>query len=205
VQTAAGDAYSAVHISAMAGNAVKCKRLIEASAGRGLTLKDSKGRTPCLAAASMGQTDILKMLHEQFSVALTDCDPAGLTALHWAADGGHTALMRYLLQQGVDVDFVSTGADCDTPLTVAVTADSAAAVQLLLEHGCDVNKLNEDGLTAAYTAANGNFVQALTALSAGRCERLCSNRLHTADAGSSARLSSSCYTAAQQRRCSERH
>jgi uncharacterized protein len=159
-----GDAYSPVHISAMAGNAVKCRRLIEASGGRGLTLKDSKGRTPCLAAASMGQTDTVKLLHEQYNVALTDCDTKGLTALHWAADGGHTALMRYLLQRGVDVDIVSPGADCDTLLTTSVLADSAAAVRLLIERGCDVNKLNADGLPAAYTAANGNRVEALTAL-----------------------------------------
>jgi ankyrin repeat protein len=37
-------------------------------------------------------------------------DEDGLTSLHWAADGGHAALVRALLEAGADVNAAVGGA-----------------------------------------------------------------------------------------------
>jgi len=47
------------------------------------------------------------------------CDDQGRSALHWAADGGHTHIAIMLLQLGADID--KTDEDGQTPLHYAAT------------------------------------------------------------------------------------
>ena len=68
-------------------------------------------------------------------------DGAGYTMLHLAAQGNHSKLVAYLLEQGADPD---GGPSCEcTPLHRASFAGSIQAVRLLVQAGADVNAIDE--------------------------------------------------------------
>lgn len=69
----------------------------------------------------------------------------GETALHIACDGGNFPMVRWLLEKKADVNCADHAGM--TPLMVAA-ATSLSAMELLCEHGADVNYLNRYGDTA---------------------------------------------------------
>lgn len=73
----------------------------------------------------------------------------GLTALHWAAMRGHLQIVKYLVEQGADVNAKNNEASL-TPLHLAAMAmgDQMAVVRYLVEQGADVDaRGGEDGQT----------------------------------------------------------
>ncbi|KAJ7390163.1 26S proteasome non-ATPase regulatory subunit 10 [Desmophyllum pertusum] len=74
--------------------------------------------------------------------------------LHWAASGGHTEIVKFLLDVGVPVD---TKDDTQwTPLMIAASAGRDVIVSMLIGHGADVNSTNEGGQTCLHYAASRN-------------------------------------------------
>ncbi len=77
----------------------------------------------------------------------------GMTALHWAAAGGHGAVLRTLLEAGADAT-ATTRIGGHTPLHVASRAGQGAAVAALLDSGADPNRpTTGSGATALHLAA----------------------------------------------------
>ncbi len=66
---------------------------------------------------------------------------------HAAVSYSQIEIVKYLLEHGANVDVEDF--EKDTPLYVAETVEMA---QLLLDHGADPKKINEDGITPAATA-----------------------------------------------------
>ena len=109
--------------------------------------------------------------------AINKCDVLGKTALHYAAEGGHSRGIRLLLEHGSDVNaYASRGyVDSDglTTLHIAAMHGHTDAVQILCEHGSDVNAytncrdVNSNGLTALHLAAIHGHTDAVHIL----CER----------------------------------
>jgi ankyrin repeat protein len=81
-------------------------------------------------------------------------DPGDDTALHLAADGGHEAVVRVLLENGADLALKNY---FGIPvLHSAAHNGQKAVVQLLLENGADIEAKNESGATALHWAADGD-------------------------------------------------
>ena len=77
----------------------------------------------------------------------------GVTALMFAAQGGHVAVAQLLLQHGADVAAASN--DGFAALMCAAQGGHEAVAQLLLQHGADVAAASNDGATALMLAAEG--------------------------------------------------
>jgi ankyrin repeat protein len=89
----------------------------------------------------------------------------GMTALHWAADRGDSALAGALLQAKADVS-ARTRIGNYTPLHLAARTGNPATVRALLAAGGDVDAPTVGGATAlhlASTAGNADVVRALLA------------------------------------------
>ena len=62
------------------------------------------GDTPFLMAARHGHCRLLQTLFEEYGVPLEHTNTDGKTALHEAAQNGHTSCANYLIQAGACVD-----------------------------------------------------------------------------------------------------
>lgn len=74
--------------------------------------------------------------------------------LHWAASGGHTDVVKYLLDHRVPLDEKDDSQW--TPLMIAASAGRDVIVSLLIDSGADVNSTNEGGQTSLHYAASRN-------------------------------------------------
>eukprot|EP00457_Paulinella_chromatophora_P001190 gb/GEZN01001192.1/.p1 GENE.gb/GEZN01001192.1/~~gb/GEZN01001192.1/.p1 ORF type:complete len:816 (+),score=140.56 gb/GEZN01001192.1/:94-2541(+) len=104
-------------------------------------------------------------------------DEKGQTCLMLAAQGGHTMLVRWLVEQaGAIVNKQCQGGWI--ALQLAVDRNQPELVQLLLQHGADVNHASLNGATSLMLAARRGGVQVLC------CLLLAGARLHaTSDNG----------------------
>lgn len=101
-------------------------------------------------------------------------DPQGFTPLLAAAVLGHTAMVRLLLQQGASVadrklnpDFTPDPSEGNTALHLAVVADQAALIPILLQAGTELQARNKAGKTALHLAWFLKHVRAEAALRRG--------------------------------------
>jgi serine/threonine protein kinase len=78
---------------------------------------------------------------------------AGLTALHFAAAKGDTAMIEQLIEAGADVQ-IKTRRDNSTPLHQAAANNAEAAVRLLLKRGAKRTSKNTNGKVPADLATN---------------------------------------------------
>lgn len=122
-------------------------------------------REPVVADAAMRGDDaeVKKLLARGASVELSQ--PDGMTALHWAADRGDSALTAQLLKAHADVKSVTVNGGY-TPLQLAARAGNSAVVKQLLAAGADPKTLSSAGATALHFAAeagNADVVKELIA------------------------------------------
>ena len=87
----------------------------------------------------------------------------GMTALHWAADRGDSAMTEVLLRARADVK-ATTRIGAYTPLHIASRSGHAAVVKALLKAGSDANALSEAGASPLHFAAGAGNAEAVTAL-----------------------------------------
>lgn len=103
------------------------------------TLQDE---SPLMMASLKGHLDIARKLIARDA----DVNKTGWTPLHYAATGGHLAVMELLLEQHAFIDAESPNGT--TPLMMAAHYGTPAAVKLLLEAGADTAMKNQLGLSA---------------------------------------------------------
>ncbi len=87
----------------------------------------------------------------------------GMTALHWAADRGDSAMTTVLLKAGAKVTAKTRLGD-NTPLHVAARFGRASVVRALLNAGADANARTSGGATALHLAAAAGNVEAVAEL-----------------------------------------
>lgn len=78
-----------------------------------------------------GDLAALKSLIEESPGVVADRDTEGCTALHWAADKGHEAMVRVLLDHGADVN--ATDIDGQRPLEYAMAMTRSGDTKAYLE------------------------------------------------------------------------
>jgi cytohesin len=130
------------------------------SAGSNVNVADKEGRTPAIIAFELGYYDKFDLMVAHGATVSTDLMSAykgnlsrvqsliengkaqgrfeqGLTLLHAAAAGGHTAIVDLLLTNGLDVR--SKTQKGYTALHYATAGNHREAAELLLAKGADVN------------------------------------------------------------------
>lgn len=123
-------------------------------------LRNAKDESPLMLAALKGQQDLVTRLIARDA----DVNKPGWTPLHYAATGGHVAIMKQLLEHYAFIDAESPNGS--TPLMMAAMYGSSAAVQLLLDEGADTAMKNQLGMTALDFAQRANRPDAVRLLTA---------------------------------------
>ena len=123
--------------------------------GANVNAKDNDGNTPLHLAAKKGCTEIVELLIQQ-EVGV----PININSLlYLAVEGGHTGLVRLLIEKGADIH--AKYRDGNTPLHIAVEKEYIEIVKILLEKGADINiEINEDYRVIkliSYYAKRGNI------------------------------------------------
>jgi ankyrin repeat protein len=84
-----------------------------------------------------------------------DASDVGLlrTPLLWAAEHGHTDLVRFLLERGADIE--DRADERESPLMLAAVGGHRDTVQVLLERGADPDYVTDKGWDAVMFAELG--------------------------------------------------
>ena len=120
-------------------------------------------KTPAVANAAM-DGDLAKL--QQLVQSGADVNLAqgdGMTALHWAAEHGDSAMAATLLRSKANVKATTRIGDY-TPLHVAARNGSAAVVRMLLAAGSDAKAVTNSGATSLHFAAAAGSPDAIAAL-----------------------------------------
>jgi ankyrin repeat protein len=107
-----------------------------------VNLQTGAGENPLMMAALKNlMPQALRLIERD-----ADVNKPGWTPLHYAATGGHSEMIRLLLDNHAYIDAESPNRS--TPLMMASSYGNAASVKLLLDEGADPMLVNEQGLTA---------------------------------------------------------
>jgi uncharacterized protein len=112
--------------------------------------RTANDESPLMMAALKGHLDIARKLIARDA----DVNKTGWAPLHYAATGGHLAMIELLLEHHAYIDAESPNGT--TPLMMAAHYGSPAAVKLLLEAGADPTLKNQLGLSAIDFAQRAN-------------------------------------------------
>lgn len=113
-------------------------------------LRSPQDESPLMMAALKGRLDTAKALIAKGA----EVNKTGWTPLHYAATGGHVALIKLLLEEHAFIDPESPNKT--TPLMMAAQYGSEDAVKLLLEEGAEPQLKNHLGLSAIDFATRAN-------------------------------------------------
>ena len=105
-------------------------------------VRTARDESPLMLAALKGYQDICQQLIKRDA----DVNKPGWTPLHYASTGGHTSVMRLLLENHAYIDAASPNGS--TPLMMAAMYGTQDAVKLLLEAGADPTLKNAKNLGA---------------------------------------------------------
>ena len=123
-----------------------------------LNVRNTHGESALMLVCLKGDLELAKMLIKRDA----DINHPGWTSLHYAATGGHTAIIQLLLEESAYIDTESPNGT--TPLMMAARYGNAKAVQLLINEGADLQLKNQLGLTALDFAIQGQRPDAIQLL-----------------------------------------
>jgi ankyrin repeat protein len=120
-------------------------------------------KEPVVADAAMkgDLATVRKLIGQRADVNAPQGD--GMTALHWAAERGDTALTGTLLKAHANVRAVTRIGNY-TPLLIASKTGNAVVIKALIKAGSDVNAVTNNGTTSLHFAASAGDPDAVTAL-----------------------------------------
>ena len=114
-------------------------------------------------AAIFGQPGTIIKLLVNSSLDLNAAETGtGRTALHYAAENGHSNIVTLLLAHGADSNLVDDGGR--TPISLAMEAIEPHCFLSLLRQGCDIGAKDLEGYTMIHHAAKNGNIAALIAL-----------------------------------------
>ena len=123
-----------------------------------LNVRNSHGESALMLLCLKGDFDLAKMLIKREA----DLNHPGWTPLHYAATGGHTAIIQLLLDESAYIDAESPNGT--TPLMMAARYGNEKAVQLLINEGADLTLKNQLGLNALDFAVQGRRPESIKLL-----------------------------------------
>lgn len=161
VNTKAQNNITALYLASKGGHVPTLQLLLDA--GAEVNGSDAFGVTPLITACAMGHTDAAALLVEHR--ALVDAHAAGggnVSALKYAAQLGHAAIVELLLNAGASVDIKDDAGI--TPLLAACNRGHLPVVELLLAHNADPELEDPKTKQNALGIATGNNFQEITEL-----------------------------------------
>ena len=129
------DGSTDLHWAIFEGDFAAAEKLVKA--GADVKAKTIYGITPMHLAADNNYTPMIRLLLNAGADAESP-NPDGETALHLAARAGNTEAAQLLLKAGARVDAREQFGE-QTPLMWAVARRKPAMVELLIQHGADIN------------------------------------------------------------------
>jgi len=124
-------------------------------------VRNDKDESVLMLASIKGFLPLVKQLVEKDA----DVNKPGWTPLHYAASGGHIAVIEFLLENSAYIDAESPNGT--TPLMMAAMYGSPEAVKVLIQAGADLNVKNQMDMTALDFAVRGNRQNAKELLETG--------------------------------------
>lgn len=128
---------------------MKVALLLASAPSADIEVRTAQDESPLMLAALRGYLEICTVLVQRNA----DVNKSGWAPLHYAATGGHVAVLQMLLENHAYVDAESPNGS--TPLMMAAMYGSPDAVRVLLEAGADPLIKNDLGLTALDFAKRG--------------------------------------------------
>jgi len=147
-------------LNALRHGSLKSFELIAKQPKLKLNVFNSHGESALMLLCLKGELELAKMLITRDA----DINHPGWTPLHYAATGGHTAIIQLLLDESAYIDAESPNGT--TPLMMAARYGNEKAVQLLLNEGADHQLKNQLGLTALDFAVQGRRPESIKLLQA---------------------------------------
>ncbi len=126
---------------ALAEGSLKVAKTLLDLSGTQVNTKSKHDETPLMMAALKGHLDMAKRIIKRGG----DVNKTGWTPLHYAATGGHTEVMKLLLNEHAYIDAESPNKS--TPIMLAAMYGTPQAVDLLIKEGADLLVKNELDLT----------------------------------------------------------
>jgi ankyrin repeat protein len=135
-----------------------------------------RGDTPLIIASYMGHVEMLFYLINEGADIHHKTVNKLFTALHFAAFKGHFQVVNMLLENGfTDIDALDS--DGRTPLMLAALKDSVDVVELLKNHGSDINQQDNMGFTALFLCIKSLYFRCTHyLLSLNNCDKLLSTK-----------------------------
>jgi glycerophosphodiester phosphodiesterase len=151
------DGWAPLHLSAVNGHPLTTRTLLNAEKNMGVSIKrrSSTASSVLALATKANYIEIVRCLISA-SVDVNYQDEQGDTALHVAARFGHTDCARLLLvgrdDQKADIELAEKTYGW-TPLFIGCVDGHLEIVELLIEHGADIERLDSSGWNAKEHAA----------------------------------------------------
>ncbi|MCM3784570.1 ankyrin repeat domain-containing protein [Neobacillus mesonae] len=135
--------------------------------GADLNLRDQRSDNPLLYAGAEGMPEIVKLMVEA-GASTTLTNRFGGTALIPAADRGHVEIVEYLLTHSdVNIDHINN-LGWTALLEAVILGDGGdrhtQIVNLLVEHGADVNLADGEGVSPLTHAKSRNYTEMIAIL-----------------------------------------
>ncbi|KAK4223218.1 hypothetical protein QBC38DRAFT_517311 [Podospora fimiseda] len=130
--------FTLLHLAAYFGNLAWANMLLKTPKKKGVSKKDSYGRTPLFWAATRGHRDVVELLLD-YGAPIDSKDQSKMTALHMAVTNEHKDVVELLIKRSSKLE--EKAYYDETPLMRAIQADSKEIVTLLLENGARTDSL----------------------------------------------------------------
>lgn len=139
---------------------LKAAQVLAASPKTKVNALNAQGESVLMIAALKGHGEVAASLIKRDA----DVNKTGWAPLHYAATGGHLAILSLLLDNHAYIDAESPNGS--TPLMMAAMYGTPQAVKLLLEAGADPLLKNQQALTAVDFARRANRTESVDLLAA---------------------------------------
>ncbi|KAM0240711.1 hypothetical protein ACHAP5_007916 [Fusarium lateritium] len=113
--------------------------------------RDQDGHSPLHLAALHGLEGIFSKLVDNLGASVEVEHKTGKSMLHFASMGGIAAIIQRLLKER-QADITSCDLNYGTPLRLAVRQGKTEAIQMLVDHGVDIEAKDSDNRTLLYVA-----------------------------------------------------
>ncbi|KAL9108355.1 MAG: hypothetical protein Q9227_006815 [Pyrenula ochraceoflavens] len=133
----------------VSGNEAVCEYLIDASSG--LDFAESKSTAALIQAAGNGFLRAVEFFSEKGAKFATE----DASAIHAAAANGHLAIVKFLLQNGEDINRLSSDKK-DTPIMISLLRNHDEVWKFLAKQGADLHLVNKNGWNACFHVAASN-------------------------------------------------
>jgi len=130
----------------------------EVAGGVSVESTDYRDKTPLLLAAEQGHMEIVRYLVEEAEADVNATMPESrgeVTALRYAISNEDYEMVRYLVQNGADVNMANDAGW--TPIMTAARTGNREIIGYLLDEGADLSARTDDGTTPVRVASNNGW------------------------------------------------